>query len=153
MYTASSIIQSAPTTIEPARKRTARGSRTQRFIATVATVAALAAGSIALAEPAQAATSTTSYATVCFQHTGGQNYTYNVYPMVYTNGAWNIIWSVPQRSVNGCTTWGLPSGYFWSFRAYTQVGSTYFIGTAPVLYIATGHNYNYGTSHVTQSGY
>lgn len=133
-------------------KHPRRRNRFRRKTASILMVAVLGAGSVALgATPAQAATSST--ATVCFRHTGGQAYTYEVYPMVYVNGSWQIFWNTPQRSASGCTSWPLPTGQYWAFRAYTRAGTTYWIGTSGSSYISSGYSYNYGTSIVTQARY
>lgn len=140
----------APTSFDT--KRPLRRDKFRRTVASLLVIAALGGGSVALgAAPAQAATS--SSATVCFRHSGGQVYTYDVYPMVYSNGSWQVLWNVSQRSVNGCSTWPLTTGYSWAFRAYTRVGNTYYMGTSPTYYIQAGYSYNYGTSYVYASGY
>jgi len=139
-----------PSTVPPSKNRT-RTSRVVAGLAALLMTAAVAVG----AAPAQAAqvTQNDEPARVCFYYSNGSPYTYNVYPVLFTNGKWEVQWHRTQYSSDGCTSWTLAAGYEWSFQADYRDGTVYWTGRSTSLHVYEGQSYDFGSGYVTENRY
>jgi hypothetical protein len=103
------------------------------------------------ATPASAA-ATPATATVCFKHTNGAAWTYDQIVQRWEPGV-GWVNAATGRSVNGCTTWTLPSGYYWRFQASYRVSRTYWFASTDHLYAYAGGQMSFGTYWVYPYSY
>lgn len=128
----------------PTAAPTPPGPRVRHALARMFCALLMAVGgltAVGAASPANAASTGTTH--VCFKHTNGAAYTYDVYAQRWTGSSWVNAGSA--RRLNGCFTWTVASGYYWRFQAFTRVGTTYWQGTSGYAYVPAGANLNYGT--------
>lgn len=134
--------------VEPAPQ----GHRVRRTLVRMILALLMTLGGLTAAGGASPASATsTGTAHVCFKHTNGAAYTYDVYAQRWTGSGW--VNAASARRANGCFTWTVASGYYWRFQAFTRVGTSYWQGTSVHAYVNAGANLNYGTYWVYRYGY
>lgn len=119
----------------------------RRSVAALALTGVLAGTAIVSdVRPASAAPPASAF--VCFVFPNGVPYTGPVYAQPIGFTGWQ---SIPAtRSVNGCTSWVVESGYSWRFLAYAPAYQGTVEGASPWIPMYYPGQYNVGTWVVTQ---
>lgn len=85
----------------------------------------------------------------CFRQSNGSAFTGDVSARVEVDGRWQT--RETRRSVSGCFTWPVESGFYWRFRAHAVVGKVQWSGTTRPIYVKSGTRHDAGVYVVSQT--
>jgi hypothetical protein len=85
----------------------------------------------------------------CFRKNDGSPFTGDVSARVEVGTSWQT--RETRRSVNGCFTWPVESGFVWTFRAHATVGKVRWNATTRPVMVKSGTRHDAGVYVVSQS--
>ena len=85
----------------------------------------------------------------CFRQSNGSAFSGDVSARVEVDGRWQT--RETRRSVSGCFTWPVESGFYWKFRAHAVVGKVQWSGTTRPIYVKSGTRHDAGVYVVSQT--
>jgi len=85
----------------------------------------------------------------CFRQSNGSAFSGDVSARVEVDGRWQA--RETRRSVSGCFTWPVESGFYWRFHAHAVVGKVQWSGTTRSTYVKSGTRHDAGVYVVSQT--
>jgi len=85
----------------------------------------------------------------CFRQSNGSAFSGDVSARVEVDGRWQT--RETRRSVYGCFTWPVESGFYWRFHAHAVVGKVQWSGTTRPIYVKSGTRHDAGVYVVSQT--
>jgi hypothetical protein len=85
----------------------------------------------------------------CFRQSNGSAFSGDVSARVEVDGRWQT--RETRRSVSGCFTWPVESGFYWRFHAHAAVGKVQWSGTTRPVYVKSGTRHDAGVYVVSQT--
>jgi len=85
----------------------------------------------------------------CFRQSNGSAFSGDVSARVEVDGHWQT--RETRRSVSGCFTWPVESGFTWRFHAHAVVGKVQWSGTTRPVYVKSGTRHDAGVYVVSQT--